>query len=414
MTPSSTSSTPLKEQHAADHPPRRRALLAASGAHAVHDGMTDALYVLLPIWQSEFAISYALAGLLRGLYAGFMAGFQIQAGALAERFGRKRLLVGGTALAGIAYLIAGQTGALLGLGVALAAGGLGASTQHPLASALVADAYEQDRQGSRSALATYNFAGDMGKMAIPAALGVALTYWSWRQGVVAIACIGLAAALWLAWMIPGAPWRAGVAAENNPAAPASPASMGRAAGYGLGFRALLATGVIDSAVRMAFLTFLPFMLKAKGATSATLGLALSLIFVGGAVGKLACACLGKRIGMMKTVWLTEALTALLIVAVPGLPIWLSMAILPLLGVVLNGTSSVLYGNVPELVPAAARTRAFALFYTGTIGGSALAPIAFGWLGDQLGLALAMQCAAALACLTMPLIWLVDRELRIPG
>ena len=49
---------------------RRRTLLAACGLHAVHDGMTDAIYVLLPIWQSQFAMSYAVVGLLRGVYAG--------------------------------------------------------------------------------------------------------------------------------------------------------------------------------------------------------------------------------------------------------------------------------------------------------------------------------------------------------
>ena len=42
----------------------------------------------------------------------------------------------------------------------------------------------------------------------------------------------------------------------------------------------------------------------------------------------------------------------------------------LLGVALNGTSSVLYGSVAELVPEQARRRAFALFYTATIGAGA--------------------------------------------
>nr|WP_246541311.1 hypothetical protein [Collimonas antrihumi] len=29
---------------------RRRSLIAACSAHAVHDGLTDVIYVLLPIW----------------------------------------------------------------------------------------------------------------------------------------------------------------------------------------------------------------------------------------------------------------------------------------------------------------------------------------------------------------------------
>ena len=72
---------------------------------------------------------------------------------------------------------------------------------------------------------------------------------------------------------------------------------------------LLSIGVIDSATRMAFLTFLPFVLTTKGASLPTIGLALTLVFAGGAAGKLVCAFIGARIGTVATVWLTEGLTA---------------------------------------------------------------------------------------------------------
>jgi hypothetical protein len=45
----------------------RRAFGVAAGAHALHDGYTDAIYVMLPIWQAEFGLSYMALGLLRGL-----------------------------------------------------------------------------------------------------------------------------------------------------------------------------------------------------------------------------------------------------------------------------------------------------------------------------------------------------------
>ena len=49
----------------------RRTAGVAWGAHALHDGYTDLLYVLLPIWQKEFGIGFAELGLLRALYHGF-------------------------------------------------------------------------------------------------------------------------------------------------------------------------------------------------------------------------------------------------------------------------------------------------------------------------------------------------------
>ena len=76
---------------------RRRALVAGCGAHAVHDGLTDVIYVLLPIWQAQFGLSYAQIGLLRGAYAGMMAGFQLLASRAAARWGRAlRVVVLGT------------------------------------------------------------------------------------------------------------------------------------------------------------------------------------------------------------------------------------------------------------------------------------------------------------------------------
>src|SRR5262249_60139140 len=96
-------------------------MAVACGAHMLHDGFTDLLYVLLPLWQAEFGLGYTEVGLLRALYVGAMAGFQMPAGALAERFGGPLVLGLGTALAGIGYLVAGASGAfaLLALAVVL-------------------------------------------------------------------------------------------------------------------------------------------------------------------------------------------------------------------------------------------------------------------------------------------------------
>ncbi|WP_110968605.1 MFS transporter [Pseudomonas huaxiensis] len=386
----------------AETSPRRRALLAACGAHAVHDGLTDLIYVLLPIWQVQFGLSYAQIGLLRGAWSATMAAFQLLASRAARRFGREQLLIGGTVLIGVAYLLAGQAGGLIALFAALVLGGLGASTQHPLASSLVSDTHEPGAP-VKQALSHYNFAGDIGKTLIPALVGVSLTVMSWRLSVTLAGVLGLLAALAMYLLIPRGNNEHTVAAKK----------VGDHAGTGsvAGLRALLATGFLDSAVRMGFLTFLPFLLTDKGAGTAGIGLALTLLFIGGAFGKLICGYLGARFGLLKTVWLSESLTAALVVAAVFLPLNALMIMLPLLGLVLNGTSSVLYGVVPELAAAGRREQAFALFYTGTIGGGALAPIVFGRLGDASGVPFALMVLAATLLLTLPLTWYVDRGLQ---
>jgi len=111
--------------------------------------------------------------------------------------------------------------------------------------------------------------------------------------------------------------------------------------------------------------------------------------------------------MKRTVWLTEAATAWCILLILGLGLRPALALLPLLGLALNGTSSVLYGTVPDLVQSDRREHAFALFYTGTIGGGALSPILFGYLSDFAGIPFAMKAVAGMLLLTLPLAWWVQ-------
>ena len=70
-TKSATNSAELQTH---DRARATRTLTVTGLNHALHDGYTDLIYVLLPVWQTEFALSYGLLALLRGLYAGAMAG----------------------------------------------------------------------------------------------------------------------------------------------------------------------------------------------------------------------------------------------------------------------------------------------------------------------------------------------------
>ena len=161
---------------------------------------------------------------------------------------------------------------------------------------------------------------------------------------------------------------------------------------------MLAIGIIDSATRMGFLLFLPFILKDKGASVQTIGLALTLVFAGGAAGKLACTFIGARLGAVGTVWLTEGLTAAGILALAPLPLEAALVLLPVIGIALNGTSSVLYGSVPALVAPKSRTRALSIFYTGTIGSGAIAPTLYGLVGDRFGVWKALALVAVMVLL----------------
>jgi MFS family permease len=368
---------------------RARKLWTACTAHALHDGYTDLIYLLLPIWQAEFGLGYGALAFLRGLAAATMAGLQLPAGRMAEHVGGRTTLALGTALAAIGYAGAGYSTGLVGLSVALVAIGCGLSTQHPIASAAVSRAYQGDARGP---LGTYNFAGDLGKAAIPSGASLLLVLMSWHQMLLVISVLGGIVAVAVAIFLP---------ATLRPISKVVKAQQRSSHGHG-GFALLLMIGILDSSVRMGFLTFLPFLLKEQGASLSTIGQALALVFVGGAAGKFACGWLGARFGVLATVLLTEAGTAAAILLVLVLPFVPMLVLLPVLGVMLNGTSSVLYGTVPELAPSGRIEQAFAIFYTGTIGAGATAPILFGILGDAVGPRGAMMATAITAATILPL------------
>jgi MFS transporter, FSR family, fosmidomycin resistance protein len=375
-------------------PDQRRIASIASVTHALHDGYTDLIYILLPLWQSEFGLDYAALGVLRSVFVGAMASLQIPAGLVSERLGGAVVLALGTALAGFGYCLAGVSAGFTMLLVALFIGGLGASTQHPVASALVARAFAGPR--SLTALGTYNFAGDLGKMILPATLSVMLLGMAWRPALSFLGCLGFVLAAIIFAVTPRYPTES--AAERRSKVEAISDKPPQPAAFPL----LTAIGIIDSATRMGFLLFLPFVLKDKGASVQTVGLALTLIFAGGAAGKLACTFLGARIGAIGTVWLTEGLTAIGILALIPMPLEGALLLLPLIGVALNGTSSVLYGSVPALVTPQWRTRALSIFYTATIGSGAIAPTLYGLIGDRFGVWKALTVVACLVLLTLPL------------
>jgi MFS transporter, FSR family, fosmidomycin resistance protein len=382
--------------------PPKRTLAAASGAHAVHDGFSDTVVLFLPFWQAEFGLSLAATGALKTLFTGMMAVFQVPMSALAERWGAAPVLVVGTAVVGAGFVAAGAAGGVIALALCLAAAGLGSSTQHPLASALVSKAY--DGPGRRVALGTYNFAGDVGKVLLPGSAALIIAWAGWESASFTLGILGLAAAAILAIALHGA--------EGAPAADESDGGAGRI-DYS-GFISLAGISLIDSGTRTGFLAFLSFLLLAKGAPVGLLGVALGLVFAGGASGKFLCGLLAMRLGLVRTIIVTELMTAALIVALVFLPLWPAFVVLPLAGLALNGTSSVLYATVGEFVDAKRRTRAFGIFYTVSIGSSAAAPILFGFVGDIAGVEQSMLWVAALVLCVMPLTIPLRSALRRIG
>ena len=373
----------------------RRTLATTCAAHFVHDGIADALYVLLPVWAQAFGLTYVQVGTLRMAYSSALACLQLPAGMLAERVGERALLAAGSVLAGAAFGLLATSQSYAAVGGLILLAGVGSAVQHPIASTLISRAHAPSSR--RAALGIYNFAGDVGKMTVAAAIGLGVAAIGWRSSVVLygiiVAAVGAATLVALGNLAGSAP--------RSRAATAPAAASGWGFTDPRGFALLSAIQLIDSACRTGFLTFFPFLFIAKGASVASVGFGLALVFVGGAAGKLVCGLLAERVGILRTVILTELATGLLIAALVAAPLSSGMVLLIPVGVALNGTSSVLYGTVAEFVRDDRQSRSYGLFYTLGSAAGATAPLVFGLVSDFAGVPAALIAIAALAVATVP-------------
>lgn len=376
-----------------------RVILAAGLAHFTHDGFADMLYVLFPIWQAQFALTFAEVGFCKLLWSGTLAVCQVPSSMLATRLGDAKILLWGTAvtcLAVVAFGWAPNPWVLAGL---LVIGGIGESVQHPLAAAMISNAC-CDKRLRRTALSAYNFTGDVGKLFFPAAAALLIARFGWPTATGVLGVLGLLvlAAIYIVMQKPAGKCAVDAIGENSP----QTATVQAGPGNDRAFWLLVCIGVIDSATRMGFLTFFPFLFCAKGVDIASIGLALSLIFLGGAAGKLVCGIAALRFGILRTVIVTEVVTALCIWGMLAAAPLIALLLAPVLGVALNGTSSVLYGSVPELVSEHRRNQAFSIFYSAGIGAGAVSPFLYGLVSDVVGVQTTLAIVAAVVLFIVPL------------
>ncbi|MEM9684177.1 MAG: MFS transporter, partial [Pseudomonadota bacterium] len=121
--------------------------------------------------------------------------------------------------------------------------------------------------------------------------------------------------------------------------------------------------------------------------------------------------LAERVGIARTIGLTEVGTGAGILLVLVLPEIYAFFLLPFVGVVLNGTSSAIYGSVGELIDDEKHSRAFGLMYTLGSACGLVAPLIFGVLADTIGIPVTMMILAGFVMLTLPLCLILGPALQ---
>lgn len=388
-----------------------RTLKTCCTAHVVHDGLSDVSYVLLPMLAQTFGLNLSQVGMIRTAHRVAMAAFQLPAGLIAERFGERNLLALGTLVAGLAFIALGFANGFWMILLALFFAGMGSAVQHPLSSTVISHAYAGD--GRRTALGTYNFSGDVGKFLFGGIVSLCVAAgMSWQTPVVGFGVAALLTALAvLLW----------ISNTSNTPAPTSSAQAQpkpKIKGWGIrnkpAFIALCTVDIVDSMTRTGFLTFIAFLLIAKGIPAGWAALSVPITLVGGMAGKYACGVLAEKHGVIRTIVFTEAATGIGILAILVLPGMAAFFLLPFVGVVLQGTSSVIYGTVGDLVEEDKLPRAFALVYTTGAVCGIVAPLVYGVLGDTIGIEKTILIAGAVVLLALPLAFVLRSAINKPN
>lgn len=393
----------------AESTPEARRALVAGGVGWMLDAADVMLYAFaLPSIRAEFGLDGAQAGALASLTLVASAVGGIAAGALADRFGRARLLVVSVLVYSVFTAATATAGSVAELALWRTLVGLGLGAEWSAGSLLVAETWPAAHRGKAIGLMQSGWA--VGYVVAALASAAVLPSYGWRP-LFALGILPALLALWVRWKVPEpAIWR-----ERRPPAGAG-ATLAALLGRELRGRVLSATA-LATVLLFAYwglFTWVPSFLAGPVASGgAGLGLVRSTGFVvamqaGAFTGYVSFGFLSDRFGR-RPVFLAFVLGSAAVVPAWGL-LARSEAVLlllaPLVGFLGHGYFSLFGAMLAELFPSSVRGTAQGLCYNVGRAVSALAPATIGALADRFGLGSALATTAAFYVAGAALVFLL--------
>jgi MFS family permease len=367
-------------------------------AHGLSHFFQIATAVVFPLIRDDLGVSYAALGATVALYYVVSGICQTLAGFAADRYGARRVLFTGLALAVAGALLAGLAHNYATLVVAAVVGGLGNSVFHPCDFSILNARVHKPRLGY--AFSWHGIAGFLGYALAPS-YGIAMAgAFGWRGALLGAAAFGAVVTAFLAL--------------QRDAIHVPPADSRRAAAGGLeaDVRVLTSAPVLMCFayfifIAVGFIAIQTFgvatMIALYGASAALASAALTSYLLGAAAGIFAGGFVAVRTsrhdlvavaGVLVSGTLTLALAAA----------WLPAAALPaLMGAI--GFAGGLTNPSRDLIvrgatPPGATGKVYGFVYSGLDVGSMLTPVVLGWLLDSGRPAAVFHSVVAAAALTI--------------
>ncbi len=271
----------------------RRAIATLSAGHGGVDFASGAIPALIPFLVAEFHLDYVAAGALMLAVTASSSLVQPLFGLWSDRRGALWLLPSGLALAAVGTALVALSPVYATALVFTFAAGIGIAAYHPEGAKFAAYASTARRA---SGMSLFNVGGNMG-YALGPILVTPLVLWLGLRGGALAAVPALVVSVALARALPRL---AGLRPSGG--SQAAPSGETRA-----GAMTVLA-GVIAlrSVAWFALLTFVPLWVVSQGGSEGEGNRELSAMLVAGVVGTLALGPIADRVGLRRTLLVTQA------------------------------------------------------------------------------------------------------------
>jgi FSR family fosmidomycin resistance protein-like MFS transporter len=378
-----------------------------AGAHSLSHFYQLVIPVLFPLIKADLGVSYAELGAASALFYVVSGVCQTLAGFAVDRFGARRVLIGGLTLCSGGVLLAGLAHAYPMLLVASLVAGVGNSVFHPADFAILNARVDSARLGY--AFSFHGIGGNLGWALAPLFCVALSAAWGWHAALLAAASLGIVMIGVLLTQ------REAIAVELRRPAPDAPAPS-----LAADVRILTAAPVLMcfffffllSVALTGIQTFGVASLSALYAAPVALASsALTAFLLGGAAGILAGGWVATRTSRHDLVAASGMLAAgvlMLSLALGALTPPLLAPVLALAGFCSGATNPSRDLLVRGATPRGSTGKVYGFVYSGLDLGAMVTPVFYGWLLDR-GLAQGVFLTVFVA-----LMFTIATVLQLPG
>lgn len=309
-------------------------------AHCLIDTFALMIQPLWPDLQARLAMSDPGTQVVYLLWSLSTSLSQFGFGIWADRYGARWMVGGGLVVAIVAISLIGLASTPAALVALLFVAGLGIGAFHPEAAAMVGACAPKQRSRGMS---IFVIGGAMGLALGPIYSGVLTSEF------------GMTALLWsIPWGLAVAAlatWGLRRVASAHVSALAGPARFSEVIDGKLGaILWILVIGTLRVVPAVGILQALAFMLKARGESNASIGLAQSIFQIASAGGAFGCALFVRQTSERLALWLLPLLAIPAIMSCGSVSYPLLLVLLAIAGLLLGGAGPVLISYAQQMLP----------------------------------------------------------------